>query len=467
MADPIDELGRRLRGRLVRRGDPAYDDARRVYNGSIDKRPLALAYCCDTEDVVSSIRWAREHDVVIAVRGGGHNGPGLGCVDDGVVVDLSEIRNVTVDPETRTVRVGGGCVSRDVDEATHPHGLAVPFGILSSTGVGGLTLGGGTGYLTRAYGLTVDNLLGAEVVLADGRVVTADPMNHRDLFWALRGGGGNFGVVVSFVFRAHPVAQIYGGPVFYDLADARALIAAYRDFLPTAPEKLGIFFGFKTVPAVDPFPREHWSKPVCAFITCYTGPEAEGIATMAPLLDAVPAPLFDWRTTMPFPNLQAMFDPLLPPGLHWYWKGDFVRSLPDAAIDVHLEHAARLAPGTKSMMHLYPIDGAVHRVGPSDTAWRTRNAAWSMVIVGVEEDPADAGRSSQWARDYWAAVHPFSADGGYVNFWMDDTPIERLRATYGDNYDRLARIKAIYDPDNVFHINQNIAPATSAVAPTA
>ncbi|MBD0323880.1 MAG: FAD-dependent oxidoreductase, partial [Aldersonia sp.] len=276
MMDPIDDLARRLRGRLVRRGDPAYDDARRVYNGGIDKHPLGVAYCCDTDDVVASIGWAREQNVVIAVRGGGHNGPGLGCVDDGLVVDLSEIRAVTVDSEARTVRVGGGCVSRDVDEAAHPHGLAVPFGIVSSTGVGGLTLGGGTGYLTRAYGLTVDNLLEAEVVLADGRVVTASRTKHPDLFWALRGGGGNFGVVVSFLFRAHPVAHVYGGPVFYDLADARALMTAYRDFLPSAPEQLGIFFGFKTVPAVDPFPREHWTKPVCAFITCHTGTEEQG-----------------------------------------------------------------------------------------------------------------------------------------------------------------------------------------------
>ena len=466
MADRIDDLARRLRGRLVCRGDEAYDVSRRVYNGSIDKHPLAVVHCRDTDDVVASVRWARDHDVVIAVRGGGHSGPGLGCVDDGLVIDLSEINAVTVDPTTRTVRVGGGCVTREVDAATHPHGLAVPFGIVSSTGVGGLALGGGTGYLTRAYGLTTDNMLSAEVVLADGRVVTADSMNHRDLFWALRGGGGNFGIVVSFVFRAHPVAQIYGGPVFYDLADARALMTAYRDFLPGAPQELGIFFGFKTVPATDPFPREHWTKPVCAFITCHTGPEDEARAAMAPLLDAVPPPLFDWRTTMPFPNLQTMFDPLLPPGLHWYWKGDFVRSLPDAAIDVHLEHAARMAPGTKSMMHLYPIDAAVHRVGPSDTAWRTRDATWSMVIVGVDEQAADADRSGRWARDYWAAVHPFSADGGYVNFMMDE-PVDRLRATYGDNYDRLAQIKAVYDRDNVFRVNQNIAPAVSEVAPTA
>lgn len=457
MTGPIDQLERRLVGRMVQRGDPGYDEARKVYNGGIDKRPIAIAYCRDTRDVVSAVTWAVRHDVVTAVRGGGHNGPGLGVVDDGLVIDLSGIHAVQVDAERRTVRVGGGCVSRDVDDATHPHGLAVPLGIVASTGVGGLTLGGGSGYLTRSFGLTIDNLLAAEVVLADGRVVTASPDSHPDLFWALRGGGGNFGIVVEFLFRAHPVDSVYAGPVFWDLADARTVMRAYRDFAPGAPEELCSFVGLKTVPSVDPFPVEHHGKHACAVISCYLGSAEAGAAALAKLLDRLPPPLFDWRAEMPFPALQSMFDPLLPSGLQWYWKGDFVDTLPDEAIEAHIEHGGRIAPGAKSMMHLYPIDGAVHRVGPADTAWRARDVSWSMVIAGVDPDPTAGPQIAGWARDYWKAVHPYSATGGYVNFEMDASQA-RLQASYGENYARLAAVKAEYDPGNFFRTNQNIAP---------
>lgn len=460
----LDVLQDRLSGRVVRPGDASYDDLRALFNGMIDKRPSAIALCANAGDVATAIGWARQHGVPLAVRGGGHNGPGLGSVDGGLVIDLRELRDIVVDAERRTVRVGGGCRSGDVDRATEPYGLAVPFGIVSTTGVGGITLGGGMGYLSRAHGLTIDNLLEADVVLADGRVVTAGPDSHPDLFWALRGGGGNFGVVVSFLFRAHPVSTVFGGPTFFDIEHGAAVMRAYRDFLPTAPEALGVFVGLKTVPPVDPFPAEFQGRHACALVSCFTGPEAEGRALMAPLLEVLPEPWFDWRSPIPFTAIQSMFDPLLPAGLQWYWRGDFVRDLPDEAIEAHIAQARRLPPAARSLMHLYPIDGAVRRVAGDATAWRARDTTWAMVIAGIDADPARAEAVTRWAKDYWAAVHPWSSDGGYVNFMMGDGDEARLRATYGDNYARLVEVKTIYDPDNVFSSTQNIRPANSVAA---
>jgi FAD/FMN-containing dehydrogenase len=457
----LDDLAALLRGRSVRRGDPDYDEVRSLYNAMIDKRPVAIAQCVDAADVVAAIRWARDHDVPASVRGGGHNGPGLASIDDGLMIDLSAMRGVRVDPAARTVRVEGGCTIGDVDHAAGAYGLAVPFGIMSTTGVAGLTLGGGTGHLTRKYGLSVDNLLEADVVLADGTTVTASPTEHADLLWALRGGGGNFGVVTSFLFRAHPVTDVYAGPVFWDFEHAATVMRAYRDFLPSAREELGLFVGLDAVPDAEPFPAEYRGKPACVLVACYDGPAERGAEVMAGLLDALPAPLLNGLATMPYPAVQTMFDPLLPKGLQWYWRGDFVSDLSDAAIDVHVEQA-RAKRGAGSLMHLYPIDGAVHRVGANDTAWNTRDATWSMVIAGIDDDPGQAAAITQWVKEYWAAVHPFSAPGGYVNFMMGDGDQARLRATYGDNYDRLAAIKRRYDPTNFFSQNQNILPEAAA-----
>ena len=448
-----------FRGQLIRPGDPQYDDARALYNGMIDKRPRLIARCVDVADVITAVNFGREQRMLIAIRGGGHNGPGLGSVDDGLVIDLSLMKSVRVDPSSRTVRVGPGCTSGDVDHATHVFGLAVPFGIVSTTGVAGLTLGGGTGYLTRKHGLTIDNLLEADVVLADGSFVTASKDQHQDLFWALRGGGGNFGVVTSFLFQAHPVSTVYAGPIFWDAAlHGRTVMRTYRDFLPTAPEDLGIFVGLKTVPPLDPFPKEHWNKRACAIIGAFNGPVEEGERAMAPLLGALPPPLFNWMGAMPFPAMNGLFDPFFPKGLQWYWKGDFVKSLPDEAIDTHIAQAAK-APSPVSLMHLYPIDGAVHRVARNATAWSARDATFSMVIAGIDPDPGKADALKAWGRGYWKAVHPFNLEGGYVNFLMDDEASDRVQATYGENYDRLARVKAKYDPMNVFRVNQNIQPA--------
>jgi FAD/FMN-containing dehydrogenase len=448
------DLHERLRGDVIEATDARYEEARKLYNGMIDRRPRTIVRCTDVADVIGAVDHGRELGLPVAIRGGGHNGAGFGSCDDGLVIDLSPMRGIRVDAADRTVRVEPGCTQGDVDHATHAFGLAVPAGIVSSTGIAGLTLGGGHGYLTRQHGLTIDNLLEADVVLADGRVVTASEDQHPDLFWALRGGGGNFGVVTSFRFRAHPVDSVHGGPIFFDIADARAVMRSYRDFLPQAPARLSPFLGLKRVPSVEAFPRELWGRQVCALVCCYDGPAGEAEEAMRPLREQLPTPLLDGCTSMPYPALQAMFDPLLPPGLQWYWKGDVVRELPDEAIDVHLAHAAQ-APSELSLMHLYPIDGAVHRVGPDETAWRFRDATWSMVIAGIDPDPALADRLTSWARRYWEAVHPFTVGGAYVNFMMDEGP-ERVRATYGGNYARLAEVKRAYDPTNLFHVNHNI-----------
>jgi FAD/FMN-containing dehydrogenase len=455
-----DTFARSLRGRLIRPTDPDYDEARALYNGMIDKRPRLIARCVNVADVIAAVTFAREEGLLLAIRGGGHNGPGLGSVNDGLVIDLSLMKSVRVDPATETVRVDPGCTSGDVDHATHPFGLAVPFGIVSTTGVAGLTLGGGTGYLTRKYGLTIDNLLEADVVLADGSFVTASETEHPDLFWALRGGGGNFGVVTSFLFRAHPVKMVFAGPIFWEATHATSVMRTYRDFLPNAPEDLGVFVGLKTVPPMDPFPREHWGKRACAVIGAYNGSPAEAEKALAPLLKTVPPPAFNWMSTIPFPAMNGLFDPFFPKGLQWYWKGDYVKSLPDEAIETHIAQAAN-APSNLSLMHLYPIDGAVHRVAKDGTAWNARDATFSMVIAGIDSDPTQADALKRWGRAYWNAVHPFNLGGAYVNFMMDDEADGRLQASYGDNFARLAVVKAKYDPANLFRVNQNIEPAVA------
>ncbi len=445
-----------VRGPVIRPGDPDYDEARKLYNRMIDKRPRLIVRCADVADVVGSVNFARDNALPIAIRGGGHNGAGFGSADDGMVIDLSTMKGVRVDPKARTVRVGPGCTTGEVDHATHLFGWAVPFGIISTTGVAGLTLSGGHGYLARQHGLACDSLIEADVVLADGRFVVASETENPDLLWALRGGGGNFGVVTSFLFRTHAAKTLYGGPIIFDLRDAAAVMRWYRDFQRNAPEPFYIFLGLQTVPPSDPFPREHWDKRMCVLLVAHNGDDAEGAVNAARRV--LPKPIIDWAGPIAYPALQAMFDALNPPGMQWYWKGDFVNSLPDAAIDAHLAHA-RNAPSYLSLMHLYPIDGAVHRVGKAETAWSARDVTWSMVIAGIDLDPARASELKRWATDYWSAVHPFDLEGAYPNFMMADESEGRVKAAYGANYARLAALKAKYDPGNLFRINQNIRPA--------
>ncbi len=451
----IQEFQDDLRGVLVQPSDANYDDARQVWNGMIDKRPRLIARCVDAADVMTAVRFARENDVLLAVRGGGHSAPGLGICDDGLVVDLSQINGVRVDPKARTARVGGGATWGDVDHATHAFGLATPSGIISTTGVGGLTLGGGHGYLSRKYGLTIDNLLEADVVLADGSLVIASQDENEDLFWAIRGGGGNFGVVTSFKFRLHPVDTIIGGPTLWPLEQAPEVLAWYQDFITQASEDMYGFFAFLIVPPGPPFPEHLHLKKMCGVVWCYTGPEGGADAAFEPVRAFGP-PALHGVHAMPYPALQSAFDALYPPGLQSYWKGDFVKELSDDAIALHVKHGSQV-PTVQSTMHLYPIDRAVHRVGADETAWRYRDATWSQVIVGVDPDPANAERVTEWTREYWEALHPHSAGGAYVNFMMDEGQ-DRIKATYRDNYERLVEVKNKYDPTNLFRVNQNIRP---------
>jgi FAD/FMN-containing dehydrogenase len=452
----VDSFAQTLRGRLIRPEDPGYDGARAIYNAMIDKRPRLIAQCVDAADVMAAVQFGRRHKLDTAIRGGGHNGPGLALVDDGLVIDLGRMKGIRVDPQARTARVEPGCNWGDVDHATHAFGLAAVGGVVSTTGVGGLTLGGGHGYLTRRHGLTIDNLLAADVVLADGQLVHAGPDDHPDLLWALRGGGGNFGVVTSFEFRLHPVDTVVAGPMFWPVEELERLMRWYRGWLPGAPADVYAFCLVTRVPAAPPFPEAIHGRSVCGLVWCCLGTDEQAVAALAPARALAP-PLFEFVGRMPYPALQSLFDGLLPPGYQWHWKGDFVRELTDEAIAVHRRFSE--LPTPLSTMHLYPIDGAVHGIASDATAWSHRDVRWSMVIAGVDPAPANRERITKWARDYWQAVHPHSAGAAYVNFMMEEGA-DRIRATYGANHARLRAIKAQYDPDNFFHVNQNIPPAT-------
>ena len=454
-AQSIDQLRSAFRGELIQPTDVAYDSARKVYNGMIDKRPQLIARCVDVADVIAAVQFGRDNQMLTAIRGGGHNGAGLGTCDGGLVIDLSRMKGIRVDPAARTVRVEAGCLWGDVDHATHAFGMAAPCGFISTTGVGGLTLGGGIGYLTRQYGLTIDNLLSVDVVLPDGRFVTANANENSDLFWAVRGGGGNFGVVTSFEFRLHPVSMVNFGPTFWPLEQAADVLRAYRKFIVDAPEYVNGFFAFLVVPPAPMFPEHLHLKKVCGIVWCCTGSAEQTEAATKPMR-SVGQPLLDHVGPAPFPVVQSTFDGLFVPGLQWYWRADNFTELSDEAIARHVEHGSKI-PTMLSTMHLYPLNGAAQRVGRTDTAYSFREALFCEVIVGVDPDPANAETITNWCKDYWEALHPFSAGGAYVNFMMDEGQ-ERIQAAFRDNYGRLAAIKQKYDPTNFFRVNQNIRP---------
>jgi FAD/FMN-containing dehydrogenase len=422
----------------------------------IDKRPKLVVRAADVGDVIAAVHYGRENGLPTAIRGGGHSGAGLGTCDNGVVIDLSPMKGTRVDPAARTVRVAAGCVWGDVDHATHAFGMATPCGLISTTGVGGLTLGGGIGYLTRRYGLTIDNLLSVDMVLGDGRFVTANAKENDDLFWAIRGGGGNFGVVTSFEFRLHPVSTVQFGPTFWPLEQAEDVLKFYREFILTAPEEVDGFFAFLMVPPAPMFPEHLHMKKVCAIVWCSTG-TAEATEKATRSMRSVGTPLLDAVGPAPFPAVQSTFDGLFAPGLQSYWRADNFTGLSDAAIAKHVEYGSKL-PTMLSTMHLYPINGAAHRVGKNDTAYSFREALFAEVIVGVDPDPANAGKITEWCKSYYDALHPYSAGGAYINFMMDEGQ-ERVQAAFRDNYGRLAAIKKRYDPTNLFCVNQNIKPA--------
>ncbi len=455
----ITEFRTQFRGAVIEPQDQGYDEARRVYNGLIDRKPRLIAKCADVADVITAVKMAKGNGLRVSIRGGGHNAAGLGVCDDGMVIDLSPINYVRVDPSARTALVGAGCKWSDVDHATHAFGLAVPSGIISSTGVAGLTLGGGMGHLTRKYGLTIDNLLSVDMVLADGRCVVASADENADLFWAIRGGGGNFGIVTSFLFEAHPVHTVCAGPMLWDLEQAPDVMKWYREFITQAPEEMNGFFAMMSVPPGPPFPEKLHLRKMCAIVWCYQGSLEEANRILEPIRSYRP-PAFELFGPMPFPMLQGMFDPVYPTGLQWYWKADFFRQISDEAIQKHLEYAAQL-PTWQSTMHLYPVNGKVNRVGEADTAFSYRDATFSEVIVGVDPDPANRDKITEWAKGYYSALHPYGAGGAYLNFMMEEGD-ERIRATYRGNYSRLAEIKAKYDPDNFFQVNQNIRPGKVA-----
>jgi FAD/FMN-containing dehydrogenase len=444
-----------LRGRLFCPGDEGYDEARKVWNGMIDRRPALIARCAGVADVIAAVNFAREQGLPVAIRGGSHNVTGNAVCDGGVVIDLSSMKGIRVDREGRTVRAEGGCTWGDVDHATHAFGLAAPGGVISTTGIAGLTLGGGIGHLTRKYGLSCDNLISADVVLADGTFVTASEKKNPDLFWALRGGGGNFGVVTSFEFKLHPVSQVMAGPILWPLEKSREALRLYRDFMNQAPEDLNAFFAFLIVPPGPPFPKELHNKTVCGVVAVYTGPEAKADALLAPLRRFGP-PLVDFFGPLPFPAVQSMFDGLVPEGLQNYWKADFVNELSDEVIEAHVTHGPRV-PTFNTAVHIYPVSGAANRVKKGDTAFFYRDAKYVHVIAAIYPNAADTARNVAWVRDYWLALHPHSSGGAYVNFLMEEGE-DRIRATYGGNYERLATIKTKYDPTNLFRLNQNIRP---------
>jgi len=453
----VDAFAAQLHGGVTRPTDPDYDEVRALYNAMIDKRPALIARCADVDDVVASVNFGREQGLEIAIRCGGHNGPGLGSVDNGLVIDLSGLKTITVDPDAKTAAVGGGCLFGDIDAATHEHGLATPGGIISTTGAGGLILGGGIGHLSRKCGLSIDNILGAQVVLADGSVVNANENENDDLYWALRGGGGNFGVVTQLTMRLHPVSMVVAGPMFWELERSADLLRWYREFILDAPEDLNGFFAFMSVPPAPLFPEELHLRKVAAIAWCWTGPE-EGAADALAEARAQDGVLLDGVQAMPLPALQSAFDGIYPAGDQWYWRADFVETIPDEAIEKHVEWAEKM-PTWKSTMHLYPIDGAAQRLGPTDTPWGYRNANWGSVMAGVDSDPANVDAIGAWSRGYHEALHPYSAGGAYVNMMMEEGQ-DRVEASYGENYERLAKIKAKYDPANLFHVNQNIRPAS-------
>src|SRR5437868_2755365 len=408
--DSITALKAKLRGKVIEPADPEYNDARKVYNAMIQKKPRIIAKCADVADVIHCVNFGRDSGLPVAIRCGGHNAAGLGVSDDALVIDLAPIRYTRIDPTARTATVGGGCTWGDVDHANNVFGMATPSGIISTTGVGGLTLGGGIGHLTRKCGLTIDNLLSADIVLADGRFVKASSNENPDLFWALRGGGGNFGVVTAFTFRLHPVITLYAGPMIYDISETADVMKWYRDLIPSAPDDLNGFFAFLTVPPAPPFPEHLHMKKMCGVVWAYAGAQEKAEETFKPIR-AFKKPALDFVGPLPQPALQGMFDALYPPGLQWYWRADFVNALSDDAIAQHIRFGEAL-PTMHSTMHLYPIDGAASRVGKTDTAWNYRDAKWAQVMVGVDPDPANNERMIQWAQDYWLALHPYSAGGG-------------------------------------------------------
>ncbi len=451
----IENMRERVRGQIFTAGDDGYDDARRVYNAMHDKRPQVVVRCENAGDVMAAVDYARTNELELAVRGGSHSVPGFGTVDGGVVIDLNSMRNVRVNPISRTARAGGGATWGDFNAATHAFGLATTGGIISTTGVGGLTLGGGIGYLARGLGLSCDNLISADVVTADGQFLIASEKENEDLFWALRGGGGNFGVVTALEFRLAPVSTVYGGPMLFEMSDAAAVLAGFRDLIEDAPEELGGFPAFQLAPPLPFIPENRHGEPFTLIVACWAGDPDAGESAISAFREFAPV-VAEHVGPMPYPALNSAFDGLVPAGLQHYWKANFVTELTDEAIEAHLRHASGL-PAVNSTVHIYPINGACHRVTADATAFAYRDAKFATVIAGMWPDPAQNAAGTEWVRSYYDDIAQHSEAGGYVNFMAGDDQ-GRIRDNYKGNYDRLVEVKRKYDPGNLFHLNQNIVP---------
>lgn len=451
-----EQLQESVRGTIITPGHPEYDDARTLYNGMHDRRPAVVIRCANAGDVISAVGFAREHGGDVSIRGGAHSAPGFSSNDGGVVIDLSHMKGIRVDPAARTGRAEPGVTWGDFNHATYAFGLATTGGVVSTTGIAGLTLGGGIGYLARGRGLALDNLISLDVVTADAQFVVASENENEDLFWALRGGGGNFGVVTSFEYRLHPIKDILAGIFVFPLDRAKAMLQFYRDYINAAPEEMGAFPAFLIAPPLPFLPEQAHGNTYCAIVSCWSGAIDAGEKEMAKIRDVAP-PVGEMVAPMPYPAINALFDELLPFGMQNYWKGSFATELTDGAIDVHIEHGPQI-PTANSAMHIYPINGACHRVAADATAFAYRDATFATVIAGVWPDPADNEKNVKWVRDYYKALEPHSNAGGYINF-MDADDQDRIRDNYKGNYDRLAQIKKKYDPTNLFHLNQNIQPA--------
>ena len=450
------ELKGSVRGEVILPEDGRYEDARKVYNAMIDKRPAVVVRCTGVADVIAAVKAARDAGLAIAIRGGGHSVPGFGTADDALVIDLGRMRGIRVDPATKTVWAEGGSTWGDFNHATHAFGLATTGGIISTTGIAGLTLGGGIGYLTRGAGLSLDNLISADVVLADGSFVSANPNANPDLFWALRGGGGNFGVVTNFQYKLQPVKNIVGGPMFFEVEDAEKVMRSFDEYISRAPRELGAFFAWQIAPPLPFIPEDRHGDTFCVLVTCWTGPPSEAEAAIAPLRGAADV-VAEFVGPWPYPALNSAFDGLVPPGIQHYWKAVFAKGLSDGAIAAHLEHGPKV-PVVNSTVHIYPINGAVHDVAPDATAFGHRDSKYAMVIAGMWPDPAQNEANTRWVKNYYKGLAPHAEEGGYINFAAGDD-MNRVRANFGRNYDRLCDVKSKYDPENVFRHNQNISPA--------
>ena len=452
----VNNLKASFRGEIIRPADTSYEERRKVWNGSIDRRPGLIARCTEVADVLAAVRFARQHELLTAVRGGGHSFPGHSVCDGGIVIDLGPMKGIHVDPETRTVRAQAGVLLGELDRETQAFGLAVPAGIVTHTGIAGLTLGGGTGWIMRKYGLTIDNLLSVDLVTADGKFVKASDKENPDLFWGVRGGGGNFGIVTEFEFRLNPLGpQVLAGPVFWLMDDAPKVLRFYRDWIADCPDGLTTIVTQRKAPALPSFPAEVVGKPVIAVVACYAGPIDEGERLLRPL-KSFGAPVLDLCKPKPFVEHQSTFDLSFRHGSWYYVRSCDIAGLNDDIIEIVAEYGKQIVSPITSIA-LWQMGGAVARVGQSETAFNGRHAGFTFNINGNSESAEGFEAEREWARAYWSALSPYHTSV-YVNFLMEEGK-DRIRQAYGaDKYDRLKALKRKYDPTNFFRLNQNIAP---------